>query len=188
MPSRKLVSSCAAVLLIFGLSACQPGLLAVPDEVEVPGQQQPGETTPTASEGEPDEAPSQAPVEQGDALDVTCEQVFTLEQLYEFDANFTPVDNLERDLPPVFETIADADGTVCAFSHVTSDQVLVIGVAPRDTDLGDDEGYTNEVGIGTVAEQFAGYVIAVGSTYFGDPSDADNLIDTVAVNVSDALD
>lgn len=186
MRTRALVSSFAAALLVIGLAGCQPGLLAPSGEdVDVPGLQHPGETEPSASEGEPDEPPTQSPIGGGEALDVTCEEVFTLDQLYEFDANFTPVDEIERDLPPVFGTIADADGIVCAYSHVTAEQVLLIGVAPRGTDLGEDEGYTNEVGIGTVAEEFGGYVVAVGSTYFGDPSDADGLIETVSLNMPD---
>lgn len=184
MRIRALAVPAALAFLAIGLTGCQPGLLAPSDDDHIPGLQQPDESPePSASEGEPEEPPTQSAIGDGDALDVTCEEVFTLDQLYEFDPNFTPTDAIERDLPPVFETISDAEGVVCAYAHVTAEQVLLVGVAPSGTDLGDDGGYTNEVGIGTVAEEFGGYVVAVGSTYFGDASDADGLIETVSLNM-----
>ncbi|WP_293695652.1 hypothetical protein [uncultured Agrococcus sp.] len=186
MRIRALVAPVALALVTIGLTGCQPGLLAPADDEHVPGLQDPSATPePSASEGEPEEPPTQSPLGGGDALDVTCEEVLTLDQLYDFDPNFTPTDEAARDLPPVFETIADADGIVCAFTHVTAEQMLLVGVAPSGTELGDDEGYTNEVGIGTVAEEFGGYVVAVGSTYFGDPSDAEGLVETVSLNMPD---
>ena len=195
MRRRVLVAPVVLLALSSALTGCQPGLLAL-DDPDAPPVTGPSEE-PTASaeetvedpsvspssEGEPSEAPTQAPVGGGDAIGFTCEQVFTLEQLYDFDPNFTPADEPGRELPQVFVQIGDDEGIVCAYRHVTSEALLLVGVAPGDSGI--EPGYTNEVGIGTTAATAGDYVVAVGSTYFGAAGDADSLIDQVTGNVTE---
>ena len=192
MRSRALLAPAALVALVFALTGCQPGLLA-PDGDDAPTAEPtetpapttlPVEEDPAASpdsEGEPSEAPSQEPISGDDAIGFTCEQVLTLDQLYDFDQNFTPADEAGRDLPSVFQSIGDEDGIVCAYRHVTAEAVLLVGVAGGSSSV--VTGYTNEVGIGTTAAAAGEYIVAVGSTYFGSAGDADSLVQQVSGNL-----
>ena len=144
MRTRALLPVALLAAAALGLSGCQAGLLAptvsesaspsASSDVEAPSTQQP---EPSASEGEPSEAPSQSPVAPGEAVDFTCEEVFTLQQLYDFDPNFALADDPGIPLPAAFELIADNGGLVCAYRHVTANAVLLIGVGPEAVDYGE---------------------------------------------------
>ncbi|MGO1406478.1 MAG: hypothetical protein ACTIKK_09895 [Agrococcus casei] len=196
MRTRALLPLALFAAAALGLTGCQAGLLApTPSETEVAPSgaapvespsEEASEESPeeSPSEGEPDEAPSQEPLSPGEAVDFTCESLFTLQQLYEYDPNFTPSNEAPAELPAAFSAIADAGGLVCAFQHVTAGALLLVGIAPEDADLGEASGYTNNGVIGTETAEAGEYVIAVGSDRFGKEGDAAGLLQQVSGNVT----
>lgn len=191
MRTRALLHLALFAAAALGLTGCQAGLLAPnpgdnpapspSSDVEAPSTSEPEAS---ASEGEPSEAPSQSPVAPGEAVDFTCEEVFTLQQLYDFDPNFALADDPGIPLPSAFQLIADNDGLVCAYSHVTSNALLLIGVGPEGTDYSDGTTYTNMGHVGVEYRQTESYGIAAGSTYFGSEGDAAGILDQIEANVS----
>lgn len=191
MRTRALLPAALLAAAALGLTGCQAGLLAptesesatpsASNDVEAPSTEQP---EPSASEGEPSEAPSQSPVSPGEAVDFTCEEAFTLQQLYDFDPNFALADDPGIPLPAAFELIADNGGLVCAYSHVTSGALMLIGVGPAGTDYSEGSTYTNDGNIGVEYRQTESYGIAAGSTYFGSEGDAVPILDQVEANIS----
>ena len=192
MRTRALLPLALLTAAALGLTGCQAGLLApTPSETEVapsgaaPIESPSGETPDESpSEGEPDEAPSQEPLAPGEAVDFTCESLFTLQQLYDYDPNFTPSNEAPAELPAAFTAIAEAGGLVCAYRHVTADAVLLVGVAPADAELGDASGYTNNGVYGVETAAAGDYVIAAGSDRFGAEGDAAGVLEQVGGNVT----
>jgi hypothetical protein len=177
-----------AAVTAMALTGCEPGVLAPTDSPdpsagptvtaepsETPEPTQPGET----------EAPEQTDTPEVTtppvAGDLPCTDVFTADQLYEFNPNFAPTSD-EGELPGTIGEIADAGGTVCAYQHVTGSDRLVIGVLQG---LGDFNAPAFEtVGdVGVAAVQSSGSVIAAGSVYFAEERDAQQVLDEVAGNV-----
>lgn len=174
----------------FALTGCQAGMLAPTESESAPASEAPPVESPTQqptaspSEGEPTEVPTQEPLAPGEAVDFTCDELFTLQQLYDFDPNFSPVNETDIDLPGAFTSIAEAGGLVCAFKHVTADALLVVGAAPAGVDFGDNAGFTNNGALGTETSEGEQYSVAVGSSHFGSEGDAAGIIEQVQGNLA----
>lgn len=198
---RLLPVAVVAAATALALTGCQPGALA-PVESEEPSSSAPeqpttsatpgatpGESeTPGATESLPPE-PTPTPAPTGTALpttppvagDLDCSDVYTADQLYEFNPNFAPSSD-EGSLPGAIDDVADAGGTVCAYQHVTGMDRLLIGV------LSDAAGFAapafEKVGdMGVATSPQGGAIVAVASQYFDQAQDAQPVIDQVADNL-----
>jgi hypothetical protein len=192
---RLLPGAVVATATALVLAGCAPGALA-PVESPAPSasasaQPTPAPTaTPAPTETESAEpSPSSTPSPTGTALPTTppvvgerpCTDVYSADQLYEFNPNFAPSSD-EGSLPGAIDAVAAAGGTVCAFQHVTGTDRLLIGVltdaagfaAPAFETVGD---------MGVAASPQGGTIIAVASQYFSTAQDAQQVIDQVADNL-----
>lgn len=176
---RALVAVLAAAAGALALAACTPGALdAAPSETptQAPAPSDaPEDPNPSGFDPAPSDPPVVGPVE-GD-LDVACTEVVTPDQVYaitpELLATATPASGIPAELAPYAES-----GVVCAWQHVTSGDVLLVGVL-RDAD--DAPAPTTLPGRSAVVGEWA---IAVASEYFeGDDAGADALIQQVAANL-----
>lgn len=184
--ARLLPATIVAAAAALALTGCEPGVLA-PPESQGP--------TPSASE-QPVESPAatDAPATDDpaatDSPEVTtppvagelpCTDVFTAEQLYEFNPNFAPSSE-QGSLPGAIADIAEAGGTVCAYQHVTGSDRLVVAVlqeaagfaAPEFEAVGDE---------GVAALPSGGTIVAAASIYFTSAADAQPVLDAVADNL-----
>lgn len=197
---RLLPVAVIAAATALALTGCAPGALAPTDSPEpstsVSGQpsetpsETPGDTpseTPDASAGPGEtEAPGQTETPQVTtppvAGDLPCSDVFTADQLYDFNPNFAPTSD-QGTLPGAVADIAEAGGTVCAYQHVTGADRLVIGVlqgmgsfgAPAFETIGDE-------GVATVPTE--GAVVSAASIYFASARDAQPVTDDVVANLN----
>lgn len=182
-------------VIVAGMSAlvltgCQPGALA-PSSTPTPSTSATPSAAPTETP-EPSAAPTEEPAatEGGETSEPTtppvagetaCSEVYTAEQLYEFNPNFAPTSE-RGDLPGSISAIADAGGTVCAYQHVTAEDRLVIGVLPN-AGTADGLGFqtVGDVGVATSLEGSA--LVSVASIYFATAQDAQPIVDQVAANL-----
>lgn len=192
---RLLPVAVIAAAAALALTGCEPGALAPTDSPEpstsVSGQpsETPSETpdeTPDASAGPGEtETPGQTETPQVTtppvAGDLPCSEVFTADQLYDFNPNFAPTSD-RGTLPGAVANIAEAGGTVCVYQHVTGADRLVIGVlqgmssfsAPAFETVGDE-------GVATVPTD--GAVVSAASIYFASERDAQPVTDDVVANL-----
>lgn len=194
MPSRTLrIRRLLPVAIVasataLALTGCEPGVLA-PSESPAPSGSSSPTTTPSPSATTPIENPEPTPAPTGSALpttppvagDVPCSQVYTADQLYAFNPNFSPSSDAGS-LPGAISDIADADGTVCAYQHVTGGDRLVVGVlqeaagfqAPAFETVGD---------MGVATAPAGGTIVSVASQYFTSEQDAREVLDQVVANL-----
>lgn len=196
---RLLPVALVATATALALTGCEPGVLAPTSSPEpsataseqptpTPTETQIGTETETPVPSEPSE-PTSTPAPTGTALPTTppvagelpCTDVYSADQLYEFNPNFAPSSD-EGSLPGAIDDVADAGGTVCAYQHVTGSDRLLIGV------LQDAAGFAapafETVGeMGVAASPQGGTIIAVASQYFANAQEAQLVIDQVADNI-----
>ncbi|MCR8670689.1 hypothetical protein [Agrococcus sp. HG114] len=169
------------------LTGCEPGVFA-PSESPEPSSSVTAAPSETPS-STPVDTPTPTPAPTGSALPTTppiagelpCSEVYTADQLYEFNPNFAPSSD-EGSLPGAIQDVADAGGTVCAYQHVTGSDRLVVGVlqdasgfaAPAFETVGD---------MGVAATPVDGTIVAVASQYFATERDAQQVLDQVIANV-----
>lgn len=190
---RLLPAAIVAAVTAMALTGCEPGALApsgtpdvsgsptasaTPEPSEAPGStDEPGPSEPVDSEPASTSLPTTPPV----AGELPCTDVFTADQLYDFNPNFAP-SNQQGQLPGTIRAIADAGGTVCVYEHVTGSDRLVIA-AQQDPTTSDYPGFET-IGDEGVATSSAGDVlISVASVYFVSEQDAQPVIDDVAANL-----
>lgn len=172
----------------LALTGCEPGVLA-PSESPTPSASSSPSATPSPSATTPVESPEPTPAPTGSALpttppvagDVPCSQVYTAEQLYDFNPNFAPSSDAGA-LPGAISSIVDAGGTVCAYQHVTGGDRLVVGV------LQDASGFQAPVfetvgDLGVATAPSGGTVVSVASQYFTSERDARQVLDQVLANL-----
>lgn len=191
---RLLPVALVATATALALTGCEPGALAPTESPEpsASASAQPS-TSPSASETpdatelpespEPTAAPSESalPTTPPIAGELACTDVYTAEQLYEFNPNFAPSSD-QGSLPGAVDDVADAGGTVCAYQHVTGADRLLVGV------LSDGAGFSapafETVGdMGVAVAPQGGAIVAVASQYFDTAQDAQQVIDQVADNL-----
>lgn len=181
---RALVTALAAAGALL-LSACAPGALdgdASPSPSPSTSESAIPSASPTVPDPNPSDfepAPSDPPVVEpvDGALDLACPDVLTPDQVYEISpellATATPASGIPADFAPYSES-----GVVCAWQHVTSGDVLLVGVLEA---AGDAPAVSILPGGAAVVGSWA---IAVGSEYFeGDAPAAEALIQQVATNL-----
>lgn len=187
-----------AAVTAVALTGCEPGALAPTDAPDVsgapttsaptepseqpgssdePGATEPASSEPASSEPGATSMPTTPPV----AGELPCTDVFTADQLYDFNPNFAP-SNQQGQLPGAIRAIADAGGTVCIYEHVTGSDRLVIAVQ-QDATANSYPGFET-VGDEGVATTSAGdALISVASVYFVSEQDAEPIIGDVAANL-----
>lgn len=190
---RLLPVALVATATALALTGCEPGALA-PTASPEPSATASETPTPSATAIEtpastesPEPTPTPAPT--GTALPTTppvagelpCTQVYSADQLYEFNPNFAPSSD-EGSLPGAVADVAQAGGTVCAYQHVTGADRLLIGV------LSDAAGFAAPAfetvdDMGVAASPQDGAVIAVASQYFSTAQDAQQVVEQVATNL-----
>lgn len=190
---RLLPAAIVAAVTAVALTGCEPGALAPTDAPdasgapttsasaepsEAPGSTgEPGASEPAGSEPAATPMPTTPPV----AGELPCTDVFTTDQLYDFNPNFAP-SNQQGQLPGAVRSIADAGGTVCIYEHVTGSDRLVVAVQQNAT-ANDYPGFET-VGDEGVATTSAGdALISVASVYFVSERDAEPIIGDVAANL-----
>lgn len=190
---RLLPAAIVAAVTAVALTGCEPGALAPTDAPdasgapstsapaepsETPGSSDgPGATEPASSEPAATPMPTTPPV----AGELPCTDVFTADQLYDFNPNFAP-SSQQGQLPGTIRAIADAGGTVCVYEHVTGSDRLVIAVQQDAMNL-DYPGFetVGQEGVATTSADDA--LISVASVYFVSEQDARPIIDDVAANL-----
>lgn len=187
---RLLPVALVATATALALTGCEPGALAPVDTAgPTPSASETAQPTPSESETPLPEQPEPSPAPTGSALpttppvagDISCTDVYTADQLYEFNPNFAPTSE-QGSLPGALDDVADAGGTVCAYQHVTGADRLLIGV------LSDAAGFAapafeTVADMGVAASPQNGTIIAVASQYFDTVQDAQQVIDQVADNL-----
>ena len=176
-----------AAATALALTGCEPGALAPAESPEpsssASGQptQSPGETTEPGETEAPEQTETPEVTTPPVAGDLPCSDVFTADQLYEFNPNFAPTTD-QGTLPGAIADIADAGGTVCVYQHVTGADRLVIGVlqglgefnAPEFETVGDE---------GVVTVPVDGTIVSAASIYFPSADSAQTVIDQVSGNL-----
>lgn len=185
MPRSRALVAVLAAAAALALAACTPGALdgdasptpsASASEAPVPS------ATPTVSDPNPsdfDPAPSDPPPVGpiGGDLDLTCSAVVTPDQAYAISPELLATERPTTGVPADFAAYAQS-GVVCAWQHVTSGDVLIVGVLQGASDA---PAPTSLPGASAVVGQWG---IAVASEYFdGDAPAADALIQQIASNL-----
>ncbi len=173
------------------LTGCEPGALApteAPNGSDAPSTSAPAEPseTPGATDEPVDSAPAEPaatplPTTPPVAGELPCTDVFTADQLYDFNPNFAP-SNQQGQLPDTIRAIADAGGTVCAYEHVTGSDRLVIAVL-EDPASFDYPAFETSGEVGVATSRSSNVLISVASVYFVSEQDAQPIIDDVSTNL-----
>ncbi|MCH1883721.1 hypothetical protein [Agrococcus sp. ARC_14] len=178
-----------AAVTALALTGCEPGVLAPtesPEPSTSPSTTSEATQTPEPTEDPgttetPDPSSSAEPTTPPVAGELPCSDVFTADQLYEFNPNFAPTGE-PGELPGAIADIADAGGTVCAYQHVTGSDRLVVAVLQ-------DAGGFSGAGFETVGDEgvstvpAGGAVVAAASIYFASAQDAQPVTDEVVANL-----
>ena len=184
---RLLPVAIVAAATALALTGCEPGALAPVDSPEpsssASGQpsQARGETTEPGETEAPEQTETPEVTTPPVAGDLPCSDVFTADQLYEFNPNFAPTTD-QGTLPGAIADLAEAGGTVCVYQHVTGADRLVIGVlqglgefnAPEFETVGDE---------GVVTVPVDGTIVSAASIYFPSADSAQTVIDQVSGNL-----
>ena len=173
----------AAVLLVSG---CVPA--AGPESRSKPtGTPQPTTSatpTPTATAAEPD-APSAPQVETGESVGLSCNDVVTAQQVYDYNPNFGLVDGFVPLSGSLAAQAVGANGLACRWMNQTSGATIDVSVAHLDarsneirkeflasnstsvSSFGPD-GYFDQGDTGSAAQAFPGefWVTAASVTFF----------------------
>lgn len=193
---RLLPVALVAAATTLALTGCEPGALA-PIDSPAPSSSASEQPTPSASGSESatpgatelPESPEPTPAPTGSALpttppvagDISCSDVYSADQLYDFNPNFAPSSD-QGSLPGAIDDVADAGGTVCAYQHVTGADRLLIGVLTDGTGFA-SPAFETVAGMGVATSPQNGAIVAVASEYFDTVQDAQQVIDQVADNL-----
>lgn len=150
-------------------------------------------------------APTPEPSEEPVPFEAACDDLITLDQMYEFNPNFGTAPGYEPDSTTI-AAVAEAEGTVCGWSNQTSGELVELGVAtlppnafsaqvgraavdsnavPTYGTPPEVEGFfTQSAGVGQ-AQVFTGdHWIVLESVDFLEPGDAEELVSAVRANLA----
>lgn len=182
MRSTRPTLAVLAGIAALALAACAPGALdPSPTTSDAPSVAPSSEAptpdpSPSDFEPEPSVPPTTEPV--GGDLELACDAVVTPDQIYAINPELLATASPAGGIPADLGAYADG-GVVCAWQHVTSGDVLLVGVL-RAAD-GTPAPVTVVPGRSAVVGD---WLIAVASPYFdGAEADADALIAQVAGNL-----
>ncbi|GLI26001.1 hypothetical protein ARHIZOSPH14_02430 [Agromyces rhizosphaerae] len=199
-PLRLLAVTVATAAIVVGLAACapeEPAASPTPTAAET--------TAPTETPAETDAAtPTPTPTPTGEPVDVACDELLTLDQMYAFNPNYgTDPGYAPTGEPAVFA--ASIGGVACGWLNQSSGETIEVSVARPVDDTMEErlndavlagqavptygtppevEGYYGLVaGTGT-AQAFAdGYWITASSQAFFEPGDAQPLMESMLANL-----
>ena len=201
---RTALALTGATLALFALAGCAPEGGTEPTASPTASGGATSEPTATATAtAEPTATAAPVPVDPaGTAVDKTCDQVLTADDVYALNPNFT--------VDPGFDASSDTavtattyDGIACGWINATSGEVVQVSVAmPNETltnnlkdaalaggtivptygSAPDVEGYFSP-GTGTAQAFARGYWVAVSSPDMIEPGDAERIMSTVLANL-----
>lgn len=186
----------AGMLSVAGLSACTNPVEPAPSH------------KPTASKtpvAKPTATPTPAPTDPPTPVTLTCEQVITPQQLYDFNPNYGTDPGYTPEAKSLPATIVSDQGVACGFLNQTSNAVIEVAVAKpaasamttrKNTAAGESqvvptygvppavEGYFTVIGGVGQAQIFSnGYWVVLQSKDFAEPGDAQPLAAAVLQNL-----
>ena len=190
MSSRRALLA-APMLLLLLLAGCVPTPDASPSSTAVPSTEEPG---PFVSKA-PTPGPSIAPDPAAIPFDIDCGDLVTAQQMYDYNPNFSLVNDFTPDAGTTAAAAIAAKGTACRWINQTSGETIDISAAQlNDTALataksnaeassdssgawGSESYFCVSGGVGT-AEAFSGsYWLTASSAAFLEPADVGSLID-----------
>jgi hypothetical protein len=189
----------AGMLSVAGLSACTNPVAPAPSHK--PTASKPPATKPTAT-------PTPTPTEPPTPVTLTCEQVVTPQQLYDFNPNYGTDPGYAPEANSLQAAIVSDQGVACGFLNQTSNAVIEVAIAKpaessmtarKNTTAGASqvvptygvpptvEGYFTVTGGAGQAQIFSnGYWIVLQSKEFAEPGDAQPLAAAVLQNLPPA--
>lgn len=174
-----------AAVTVALLAGCVPAPEADPTNAPTSGAT--GELTATPT-------PTQAPA--GTPVDVTCDQLVTADTLYIYNPNFAAIDDFTPASGSDAETAVDDQGVACEWQNLTSGESIVLSVALLDDaalrstknaasaasepvpTYGDEAYFSQTGGVGTAIVFEGSYWLVATSTFFFEPGDATEFVDS----------
>lgn len=168
--------------------------------MEIPGQST--ESSAPSASSSATAAPSPTTTASGTPLTLSCTQILTLQNVYDFNPNYGENPNLS--VPSQITPLTQIGGVACGWVNQTSGDTFVVGVAKPDAatetaaantaaatlqpvptyGTSGVEGFFGVVNNVGVAEVFAnGYWIVVTSSGFIEPGDAGQLVESIIGNL-----
>lgn len=191
MPRRSpalVLSAATALAVAVALAGC-----TTPDPSPTTAPPSPGDSaSPTPEPTETSAPPSSTPV------DIACDALVPAQAMYDFNPNFSLIDEWTPAPDSAAADALDAEGVACRWQNDTSGEVIDVSVASFDTatlerlandayatstmvpTYGVDEAYfavTNGVGEAILFQD--DYWIVVSSSYFLEPGDAEPIVASV---------
>jgi hypothetical protein len=185
MAPRPLILLPATAAILIGLLAgCAPTSAAEP------------EPSPSESSSTPSPEPSESAAPASVPIDADCETLVSLDTMYAYNPNFGSVEDWQ---PESGSAAADAlalDGVACRWLNQTSSDTIDLSVANLDTDslealknaaveestmvptYGEEAYFEVEDGVGTAIVFDRSYWLVVSSSYFFEPGDATELVES----------
>jgi hypothetical protein len=193
--ARASVALAGGVLAVIVLAGCTP-------EAGNPAATPTGLASPGASaQPAPAVSPTPTPTAAATPVDLACDQLLTPDEVYAFNPNFGSTDDYEPSKGSAAGTAESHQGVACAWLNQTSGEIIEVSVVqPNDvlmTQLEDAaieesnpvptygtppaaEGFfTNADGAGEAQVFTPKYWVALNSTVFFEPGDAEQLMATV---------
>lgn len=182
-----------AVLAVSALAACTPE--PSPRSTPRTASSSPA-PTPTAASPTPTPSPTGTPT----PVALTCDQVITLQQLYDFNPNFGVNPGYSPATGSPGATAVAAKGVACSWMNQTSRETIDVSIAKpapeqlaalkadaaagTSTDAYEAEGYFAAAGGAGTAQIFTdGYWVTATSSWFQQPGDASAIVSDVLGNL-----
>jgi hypothetical protein len=192
--SRAATLSVAAIVALTALTACgaSSGSTGTPTPIETASATPTATETPAATAAPTSDAVISSPV------GVTCDQLLTLQDVYDYNPNYTALPAAKPAVDSKAGQIAGMNGLTCQWKNNTSESTIDLGLAkltddqltslkniafqaggsvPTYGDPASVEGYFNMVGAKGQAQVFTGsYWLTLSSDEFLEPGDAQQLL------------
>ena len=181
---RQIISLLSCFIVASTLTACS---------VQTSNDASSGKTSTTEAQKQASEPPSQL---IGVKIDQNCEEVISLQELYDFNPNFA----LDQTSPALSKEIVNnfdsVQGLTCVYKNLTNGELIQLSLAKisdasipylkqllsesgqntGNISVSEDSSFTSQDGIGTSQILFRNYWISVSSQSFLSPSDAEQFV------------
>lgn len=182
---RTLLISAPLMATVLLLSACVPAGDSEPTSSASPRPTASATPTGTATASATPETPAEPEVETGEPVGLSCNDVVTPQQIYDYNPNFGLVDGFVPESGSLAGQAVAANGLACRWMNQTSGATIDVSVAHLDarsneirkeslasnstsvSDFGPD-GYFDQGDVGSAAQAFPGefWVTAASVAFF----------------------